>query len=99
MGEVAHRLADRVVLTDDNPRSEDPSQIVADILSGIEAPDAVHIEHDRASAIRVGIAAAGANDLVLVAGKGHEDYQEVAGQRLPFSDIEQVQQALQGGAA
>ena len=99
MGEVARRLADRVILTDDNPRSEDPAQIVADILSGIETRDTVHVEHDRATAIRVGIVAAGANDLVLVAGKGHEDYQEVAGQRLPFSDIEQVWQALQGGAA
>lgn len=99
MGAVARRLADRVILTDDNPRSEDPAQIVVDILSGIEARDTVHIEHDRATAIRVGIAAAGANDLVLVAGKGHEDYQEVGGQRMPFSDIEQVQQALHGGAA
>jgi UDP-N-acetylmuramoyl-L-alanyl-D-glutamate--2,6-diaminopimelate ligase len=99
MGAVARRLADRVILTDDNPRSEDPAQIVVDILSGIEARDTVHIEHDRATAIRVGIAAAGTNDLVLVAGKGHEDYQEVGGQRMPFSDIEQVQQALHGGAA
>ncbi len=99
MGEVAQRLADRVVLTDDNPRSEDPQQIVAEILSGMLDRQSVHVEHDRAKAIRVSIAAAGPNDLILVAGKGHEDYQESAGQRRPFSDIEQVQLALQGGAA
>lgn len=99
MGEVATRLADRVVLTDDNPRSEDAQQIVADILSGMIDRDMVHVEHDRAKAIHVSVAAAGPNDLVLIAGKGHEDYQESNGRRRPFSDIEQAQLALQGGAA
>jgi UDP-N-acetylmuramoyl-L-alanyl-D-glutamate--2,6-diaminopimelate ligase len=98
MGEVAQRLADQVILTDDNPRTEDPQQIVADILSGAIDRERVHVEHDRAQAIQSAIAAAGASDLVLVAGKGHEDYQEIAGERRPFSDIEQVQRALRGGA-
>jgi UDP-N-acetylmuramoyl-L-alanyl-D-glutamate--2,6-diaminopimelate ligase len=99
MGEVAQRLADHVILTNDNPRSEDPQQIVADILAGMADRQGVHIEHDRAKAIQLSIAAAGTNDLVLVAGKGHENYQEIAGRREPFSDIEKVQSALQAGAA
>ena len=99
MGAVAQRLADRVVITDDNPRSENPRQIVEDILGGMTDRQAAHIEHDRAKAIQVSIAAAAANDLVLVAGKGHEDYQETAGRRFSFSDIAQVQAALHGGAA
>jgi UDP-N-acetylmuramoyl-L-alanyl-D-glutamate--2,6-diaminopimelate ligase len=99
MGEVAGRLADRIVLTDDNPRSEDPQQIVREILSGLHDRRNVHVEHNRAKAIRVSIAAADTDDLVLVAGKGHEDYQEIAGSRRPFSDIEQVQLALQEGEA
>ena len=98
MGEVAQRLADQVVLTDDNPRSEDPRQIIAEILAGTAQPKLVDVEHDRARAIRSSIAAAGVNDLVLVAGKGHEDYQEVNGRRAPFSDAEQVRDALQGDA-
>jgi UDP-N-acetylmuramoyl-L-alanyl-D-glutamate--2,6-diaminopimelate ligase len=99
MGEVAQRLADHIILTDDNPRSEDPQQIVAEILSGISDRQCVHVEHDRAKAIHVSIAASSANDLVLVAGKGHEDYQETAGRRESFSDIERVQTMLAGDAA
>jgi len=99
MGEVAGRLADQVLLTDDNPRTEDPQQIVADILSGMLGRQGVQVEHDRAAAIAQAIAAAGPDDLVLVAGKGHEDYQEVDGRRRPFSDIDQVQRVLQAGAA
>ena len=94
MGEVARRLADEIVITDDNPRNEDPRQIVADVLSGMDGRENVRIEHDRAVAIQSSIADAGPDDLVLVAGKGHEDYQESAGQRRAFSDIEQVQLAL-----
>ena len=99
MGEVAQRLADQVILTNDNPRGEDPQQIITGILSGMGDRNSVHVEPDRAKAIQVSIAAAAANDLVLVAGKGHEDYQETAGRREPFSDIEQVRSALQGSAA
>lgn len=97
MGEIAQRLADRVLLTDDNPRSEDPETIIAEVLRGMPTSHGVQVEHDRAKAIEEGIASAGPGDLVLIAGKGHEDYQEVDGQRKSFSDIEQVQAALQGG--
>ncbi len=99
MGSVARELADWVIVTDDNPRGEPSAQIIADILSGIDVADAVHVEPDRAKAIRIALAAAGSDDLVLVAGKGHEDYQEVAGRRRSFSDIEQVRAALRGGGA
>ena len=94
MGAVADRLADRVLVTSDNPRSEDPSRIIAQIKSKGE------VEADRAKAIAKAIAEAGPDDVVLVAGKGHEDYQEIAGRRLPFSDAEQARAALaaRGGA-
>lgn len=83
MGEVAARLADLVVLTSDNPRSEDPAAILAQVAAG--APSAQQIP-DRAEAIRNAILSAGANDVILIAGKGHEDYQEVQGQKHYFSD-------------
>lgn len=86
MGEIAARLADRVVVTDDNPRSEDPGAIIAGILAGVPAGRGVDIIPDRAAAIAAAIAAAGEGDIVLVAGKGHEDYQQVGDRRLPFSD-------------
>jgi UDP-N-acetylmuramoyl-L-alanyl-D-glutamate--2,6-diaminopimelate ligase len=98
MGEVARRLADRVVLTDDNPRSEPPAQIVKEILAGIGDRIGVDIEHDRARAIVDSIKAAGPDDLVVIAGKGHETYQEVSGQKRPFSDIDEVRRVLQGQA-
>ncbi|MDJ0740178.1 MAG: UDP-N-acetylmuramoyl-L-alanyl-D-glutamate--2,6-diaminopimelate ligase [Gammaproteobacteria bacterium] len=98
MGEVARRLADLVVLTDDNPRGEDPEQIIAEILSGMGGRQGVHVDHDRARAIAASVRAAGPDDLILVAGKGHEDYQEINGERRPFSDIAQVEQVLQEGA-
>ena len=91
MGEVAARLADRVILTSDNPRSEDPQAILADIARA--APTA-RIVTDRAAAIRAAVVAATAADVVLVAGKGHESYQDIAGSRLPFSDIDQAAAAL-----
>jgi UDP-N-acetylmuramoyl-L-alanyl-D-glutamate--2,6-diaminopimelate ligase len=97
MGEVVSRLADSAVITDDNPRSEVPKQIVNDILSGITDRTGVSIVHDRAKAIADSIEAARPDDLVLVAGKGHETYQEIAGSRHPFSDIEQVRLALGEG--
>ena len=91
MGEVAARLADRVVLTSDNPRGEDPARIIADIQAGMPPVESVV---DRAVAIRRAIAGAGVNDIVLLAGKGHEPYQEVAGIRTPFSDVDQARAAL-----
>jgi UDP-N-acetylmuramoyl-L-alanyl-D-glutamate--2,6-diaminopimelate ligase len=94
MAGVAERLADQVIVTDDNPRSENSDVIVADILQGFSHMDAVMVIPDRAQAIAEAIAEAAAADVVLVAGKGHEDYQIVGEQRLPFSDTEEVQQAL-----
>lgn len=91
MGEIASRLADRVILTNDNPRSEAPAVILAAIAQG--APAAV-IEADRAKAIRQAVLGADAADVVLLAGKGHENYQEAAGIRVPFSDLEQATLAL-----
>ena len=93
MGEVAGRLADRVMLTSDNPRGEDPEQIVGDILGGVGA--AADVVVDRAQAIRQAILAAAADDVVVIAGKGHEPYQEIRGVRYPFSDVEQTRAALE----
>ena len=86
MGEIASRLADQVVLTDDNPRSENAAAIIRDIKSGIGAGRAFVVEHDRAQAIRATLARAAREDLVLIAGKGHEDYQIYGHERRPFSD-------------
>jgi len=94
MGEVAARLADRVVLTSDNPRSEDPAAILADIGRGITSACELLVEPDRARAIPLAVAAAAPGDIVLLAGKGHETTQEIAGQRYPFSDIAHARMAL-----
>ncbi|HKK13203.1 MAG TPA: UDP-N-acetylmuramoyl-L-alanyl-D-glutamate--2,6-diaminopimelate ligase [Gammaproteobacteria bacterium] len=94
MGRVAERLADRVVVTDDNPRNEDATQIVVDILAGLQAPDAVYVERDRGRAIALAVDRARPGDVVLVAGKGHEDYQQIGARRVPFSDREQVRARL-----
>ena len=94
MGAVAAGHADRVVVTSDNPRSEAPDVIISQILLGLSGVAEVTVEPDRARAIHHTLAQASASDVVLVAGKGHEDYQEIKGQRLPFSDMEQVRRAL-----
>jgi UDP-N-acetylmuramoyl-L-alanyl-D-glutamate--2,6-diaminopimelate ligase len=92
MGEIARRLADHVVVTSDNPRSEDPQAIVAEILAG--AGDVDH-DVDRRAAIRKTIAVAEAGDVVVIAGKGHEQGQEFAGGRkLPFDDVSVAREAL-----
>ncbi len=91
MGAAAERNADQLVLTDDNPRTEDPQQIVDDVCSGIKQPSRVHIEHDRAHAIAWAMRSAGPDDIVLIAGKGHETVQLVGNRALPFSDRERVQ--------
>jgi UDP-N-acetylmuramoyl-L-alanyl-D-glutamate--2,6-diaminopimelate ligase len=95
MGRVAEEHADLVALTDDNPRHEDGEQIVAEILAGMARPENVLVERDRSRAIRGAVAAASAGDLILVAGKGHETFQQVGDLRLPFSDAEQVNAALE----
>ncbi len=92
MGEVATRLADQSIVTSDNPRSEDPRSIINDIVAG--AHPGYHIEPDRAAAIHQAIVAAGAEDIVLIAGKGHESYQEIRGERLPFSDAAVARAAM-----
>ena len=91
MGEIATRLADRVVLTSDNPRSEDPSAIIDEIR--VASPGA-EILPDRGEAIRRTILFAHPADVILLAGKGHEPYQEIAGVRRPFSDMDQARAAL-----
>ena len=86
MGAIAARLADRIVLTDDNPRGENPAAIVTEIRAGIEAHGNVAVVHDRAAAIRDAIAHAAPGDVVLVAGKGHERVQIVGKEERPFDD-------------
>ncbi len=101
MAREAEKLADRVLVTDDNPRSEHPEAIARDILAGFSDSAKVIVIHDRAEAIQSAIRSATPNDLVLIAGKGHEAYQEIAGQKYPFSDAEQVRHNLKlnGGVA
>jgi UDP-N-acetylmuramoyl-L-alanyl-D-glutamate--2,6-diaminopimelate ligase len=97
MGRVAAQLADQVIVTSDNPRSEDPRRIIADIMAGAGGRrEGVAIEADRGRAIRRAVAQARRGDIVLVAGKGHESYQEVRGAMRPFSDAAVSRQALAG---
>ena len=94
MAEVAERLADRVVVTDDNPRNEDPSQILSEIRAGFTHPEQAAFIPGRAEAIANCIGGSELDDVVLLAGKGHEDYQEIKGERTPFSDLDQAALAL-----
>ena len=93
MGEVARRLSDHVILTSDNPRGEDPLAILREIAAGVGAR--AETIADRAEAIRKAIMNAAADDVIVLAGKGHEPYQEIHGVRLPFSDVEQTRAALE----
>jgi len=94
MGRVAAEIADRVIVTSDNPRSEDPDAIIDDILRGVPARHEIEVEPDRARAIRRAVMEAGPGELVLVAGKGHEDYQQFRDVTIPFDDREQVRNAI-----
>jgi UDP-N-acetylmuramyl-tripeptide synthetase len=96
MGAVAEALADRVVVTTDNPRSEDPAAIAGEILAGLTSPGRALVELDRERAIGLALAGAGPGDVVLVAGKGHETYQEAHGVRRPFDDREVAARWLRG---
>ncbi len=104
MAAVAERLADQVVVSDDNPRSENSQVIIADILQGFERVDEVWVIPGRDKAIASVVLAAAKGDVVLIAGKGHEDVQIIGDQRLPFSDAQEVEKALilrktRGGAS
>jgi len=98
MAQAAAELGDMMVVTSDNPRSEDPQQIIADVLEGFDAAARrrVRVEPDRGRAIRAALAAAGEGDVVLIAGKGHESCQVVGGRRLPFDDVEVAMQVAAG---
>jgi UDP-N-acetylmuramoyl-L-alanyl-D-glutamate--2,6-diaminopimelate ligase len=96
MGEVAAVGAERIVLTDDNPRGEDPAGIVAGIRAGIPADKPVTVIHDRLEAIEAALVEAGPGDAVLVAGKGHETVQVVGNERRRYSDRETVRRLLGG---
>jgi UDP-N-acetylmuramoyl-L-alanyl-D-glutamate--2,6-diaminopimelate ligase len=98
MGAIAERLADEIIVTDDNPRGEDGDAIVAQIVAGIGDPQRARIERDRAAAIALALRAARAGDVVLIAGKGHEPYQEVDGVRRPFDDADVARHVLEGRA-
>lgn len=100
MAEIACRRADHVLITSDNPRFEDPLRILEDVRAGVPHGVAAAVEADRAAAIRRAVEAAGPADVILLAGKGHEDYQDIAGVKHPFSDPDQLLAALnqKGGA-
>lgn len=94
MAEMAERYADRLIVTDDNPRTESADEIVRQILLGVEDTSRLIVERDRAKAIERAILGASAGDVVLVAGKGHENYQDINGKRMAFSDVKQARIAL-----
>ncbi|MFJ3523650.1 UDP-N-acetylmuramoyl-L-alanyl-D-glutamate--2,6-diaminopimelate ligase [Pseudomonas sp. NPDC090203] len=94
MAEVVERLADKVLVTDDNPRTEDAARIFDDIRAGFTSADSVAFVAGRGQAIAQIIAQADAADVIVLAGKGHEDYQEIDGERHPFSDLEEAAKAL-----
>ena len=96
MGRIAEKLANRLILTDDNPRHESAEGIAGDIRAGLRKPDAAPYIASRRDAIARAISKATADDLILVAGKGHEDYQEIDGERRHYSDVETVLELLGG---
>jgi UDP-N-acetylmuramoyl-L-alanyl-D-glutamate--2,6-diaminopimelate ligase len=94
MAAVAERLADHLVFTSDNPRHEEPQAIVQDMLAGVSRPDAVMVMIDRAAAVRHAVLQASADDVVLIAGKGHERWQEIGDRKLPLDDLQLARAAL-----
>jgi UDP-N-acetylmuramyl tripeptide synthase len=99
MAAVAEKNADLVVVTSDNPRSEKPENIISQILLGLSHNECVEVQADRARAIAETVAAAAREDVILLAGKGHEEYQEIAGVKHAFSDKAHAQAALEGRPA
>jgi UDP-N-acetylmuramoyl-L-alanyl-D-glutamate--2,6-diaminopimelate ligase len=98
MARVVEKLADRLILTSDNPRTESPARIIDDMLAGMERPERADVIPDRAASIRAAISQSNAQDIILVAGKGHETWQEIDGQKIPFSDADTVCAALEEAA-
>ncbi len=98
MGAIAERIADKIVITSDNPRSEDPQQIITDIIAGLKSvnPDRVTVEPDRGQAIALLKDIAGNNDVVVIAGKGHEDYQILKDKTIHFDDREEARKVFEG---
>jgi UDP-N-acetylmuramoyl-L-alanyl-D-glutamate--2,6-diaminopimelate ligase len=96
MAAIAERGADRVIVTDDNPRSEDGDAIVADILAGFMQRDGIEVQRDRAAAIAQALQGTDDKDILLIAGKGHEAYQEIHGVKYPFDDLAVARAALEG---
>jgi UDP-N-acetylmuramoyl-L-alanyl-D-glutamate--2,6-diaminopimelate ligase len=94
MGAAAAKWADQVVLTSDNPRSEDPKKILQEMVAGLPEGTSAQVVEDRAEAIRIAVRSAAMGDVVLVAGKGHEEFQEIRGEKIPFSDRREVERAL-----
>lgn len=94
MGRIAEQYADHVVVTNDNPRSEEPQSIIAEILSACQQQEKIKVMPDRAAAIEFALAQLSTKDCVVIAGKGHEDYQEIGSQKIPFSDADVVRQWL-----
>ena len=94
MAKMAEQYADQVMVTDDNPRTEKPEQIVTDIMAGFADPSKIIIQHDRSTAIQDIIQCACAGDIVLIAGKGAETYQQIGNNKIPFSDVEKAEGSL-----
>ena len=94
MGAIAAHAADQVIVTSDNPRAELPAAILADIVAGIAVRNTTAVVEDRRAAIAQAVASADAQDVILIAGKGHEDYQEIAGVKHAFSDLVEAAAAL-----
>ena len=94
MGSIAVKIADRVIVTSDNPRSEDPESIIDDILGGITDIQNVEVESDRRKAIQQVLENSATGDTILVAGKGHENYQEIDGIKYPFDDRQVIKELV-----
>ena len=94
MGRIADNLSDKLILTNDNPRTEDPKLILDDIMSGIKDKTNLHVIPDRGKAIQYAIDKADQNDIIMVAGKGHENYQIIGDKKIVFSDRDEVKKAL-----
>ena len=96
VGDICNSSKDHIFVTSDNPRSENPKNIIEDILRGIETSANVHVIEDRRSAILKALSLMGPDNVLLVAGKGHEDYQEIEGKKYSFSDFNVVDEFKRG---